>query len=290
MSRVGIACRLALIGALLLAMIPVQLLAIRFGWRFAGRAPIAFHRLFLRLFSIRLRVIGTPPAPGSPTLVLANHVSWLDAPIMASTVPLSFIAKQEIAGWPLFGLMAKLQRCVFLDRARKAATHEVNALVGQRLARGEAIILFPEGTTGDGLRLLPFRSSLVGAARAALVDPALASIRLQPLAIAYTGRAGLPVGRCDMPDIAWYGDMELVPHLRGFAGSGPLDVTLVWGEPIPFDAATDRKRATLAAEAAVRAALRSVRRGVPAPAIHVADDVVDYRWSMAARDESRQPA
>lgn len=264
MSRAGLACRLALIATLTVALLPVQLLAIRRGWRIAERLPIAVHRLFLRLFAIRLTVLGTPPAPKAPTLVLANHISWLDIPCMASTVPLSFIAKQEIAGWPVFGFLARMQRCIFVDRSRRSATAAVNARVGQRLARGDAMILFPEGTTGDGLRLLPFRSSLVGAARTALAHaapggPALPAIRLQPLAIAYTARSGLPLGRREMPEVAWYGDMDLGPHLRGFARAGPVDVTLVWGEPIVFDDATDRKRATLAAEAAVRDALRTVR-------------------------------
>ncbi|WP_299562296.1 lysophospholipid acyltransferase family protein [Enterovirga sp.] len=245
-------------------MAPVQLAATRGTGRLAGRLPVLFHRLFLRVFGIRVTVRGEPPA--GPTLVLANHVSWLDVPVIASLRPLSFIAKQEISAWPVVGGLSRLQRCIFLDRSRKVATAEVNALVAGRLAAGDAIVLFPEGTTGDGLRLLPFRSSLVGAARAALADPTLEAICLQPLAIAYTARNGLPVSRRDMPDIAWYGDMDLKPHLSGFVRHGPIDVTVVWGEPIPFDAATDRKRATAAAEASVRAALQAVRNVAAVPA------------------------
>jgi 1-acyl-sn-glycerol-3-phosphate acyltransferase len=238
---------------------PVQALGRRRDSDLEDRVPVWFHRLFLRLFDIRVSVRGTPPPPGEPTLVVANHVSWLDIPVMASTGPLAFIAKSEIAGWPVFGLFAKLQRCIFLDRSRKGATAEVNAAVAERLARGEAIVLFPEGTTGDGNRLLPFRSSLVGAARAALAgtETGTSHIRLQPLAVAYTRLNGLPVTRRDRPLLAWYGDMELAPHLMGFIRAGALDAVLVWGEPIAFDSASDRKRATAAAEAAVRDALRS---------------------------------
>ncbi len=267
MSRPGLALRLAVLAAAFLLAAPLQWLATRRGWRLAGRIPVSFHRLFLRLFAIRVRVAGVPPAPAAPTLVLANHVSWLDIPVMSGLMPLSFIAKQEIAAWPLFGTLARLQRCIFVDRARKAATAEVNEIVAQRLAGGDVIVLFPEGTTGDGLRLLPFRSSLVGAARAALVDPALDTIVLQPLAIAYTGRDGLPVTRREMPSIAWYGDMELPPHLTEFVRRGPLDVVVTWGNPIPFGAATDRKRATAEAEGAVRAAIRTVRKREHASAI-----------------------
>ena len=176
---------------------------------------------------------------------------------MAGTLPLAFIAKQEIATWPVFGHLARRQGCIFLDRARKAATAEVNARVAERLAAGEVIVLFPEGTTGDGLRVLPFRSSLVGAARAALAGAPGGQILVQPLAISYLRRGGLPVARRDMPDLAWYGDMELVPHVLGFVRGGPLDVTLTWGDPIAFGPQTDRKRAAKAAEHAVREARRT---------------------------------
>ncbi len=264
MTLPGVTLRVAVLVLVFAALAPLQILAIRLGWPVAARIPVRFHRLFLRLFGIRVTVLGAPPSPATPSLVLANHVSWLDISVIASLVPLSFVAKSEIAGWPLFGTLSRLQRCVFLDRSRKAATAEVNAVVAARLAAGDAIVLFPEGTTGDGIRLLPFRSSLVGAARAALADTTPGAIRLQPLAVVYAGRNGLPLSRSGMPDIAWYGDMELPPHLGAYVRGGPVEVVVVWGEPIPFGLGTDRKRATAAAENAVRAAIQSVRSGVGA--------------------------
>jgi lyso-ornithine lipid O-acyltransferase len=260
MSRVGVAARLAAQGLFFVLLLPLQALAVRFGWPLAGRIPVWFHRLFLRLFSLRVVVRGSPPR-GEPTLVLANHVSWLDIPVVASLRPLSFVAKSEVADWPLIGLFAKLQRCIFIDRARKAHTAAVNAQVAERLARGDVIVLFPEGTTGDGNRVLPFRSSLVGAARAALAGSSLEHIALQPLALTYVRRNGLPVTRRERPTIAWYGDMHLAPHLAAFVREGPLDAMVEWGEPIPFDAAADRKRATVQAETAVRQAVRRALRG-----------------------------
>lgn len=255
MSPFGAAWRLAVLGLTCLALAPLQLLAIRRGWRLAGRLPVLVHGLFARLFGLRVTVRGTPPR-GQPTLVLANHVSWLDIPVLASLHPLSFIAKSEIAGWPVAGTLARLQRSVFIERERRSATAEVNALVARRLGRGEAIVLFAEGTTGDGNRLLPFRSSLIGAARAALHEPGLGEVWLQPLSLAYTHRHGLPLTRRDRPEVAWYGDMEIGRHALGFLRGGPLDVAVTWGEPIPFRAGHDRKAATAAAEAAVRRALR----------------------------------
>ncbi|HEV2543007.1 MAG TPA: lysophospholipid acyltransferase family protein [Methylobacterium sp.] len=273
MTRAGIGLRLLVQALAFLIVIGPHWLSLRFGrGRLAAHIPVLFHRLFLRLFSVRVTQTGTPPPPGEPALVLANHVSWLDIVALGSLRPLSFVAKSEIEGWPLIGPLAKLQRTVFIERAKRAATASVNATVGERLVNGDLIVLFAEGTTGDGLRLLPFRSSLVGAARAALAAEAggLARIRLQPLALAYPRRNGLPVTRAERPEIAWYGDMDLVPHLGLFAGRGPIDVHVDWGAPIAFDAATDRKVATAQAEAAVRRSLREIRLGGlpprPAPA------------------------
>ncbi len=253
------ALRLALLGVVLLAYtivaLPLQLLAVRFGWRFAGVIPVLFHRIALRLLDVRVRTRGTPP-DGEPSLVLANHSSWLDIVVIGSLRPLSFVAKSEIAGWPVVGLLANLQRTVYIERARRSHTAQVNETVARRLAAGDMVVLFPEGTTSDGNRLLPFRSSLVGAAGAALLETDMRAIRLQPLAVAFTRRNGLPVTRRERPAIAWYGTMELAPHLAAFLRDGPLDVEVTWGEPIRFDEGLDRKRAAALAEAAVRADLR----------------------------------
>jgi lyso-ornithine lipid O-acyltransferase len=267
MTRVGIGLRLFVQAVAFLIVIGPHWLSLRFGrGRLAAHIPVLFHRLLLRLFSVRVTQSGSPPPPGEPALVLSNHVSWLDIVALGSLRPLSFVAKSEIEGWPLIGTLAKLQRTVFIERAKRAATASVNATVGERLVSGDLIVLFAEGTTGDGLRLLPFRSSLVGAARAALSAETggLARIRLQPLALAYPRRNGLPVTRAERPEIAWYGDMDLAPHLALFAKRGPIDVHVNWGAPIAFEPATDRKRATAQAEAAVRQGLREIRLGGPA--------------------------
>jgi 1-acyl-sn-glycerol-3-phosphate acyltransferase len=225
--------------------------------------PVLFHRVFVALFGLRVTQSGTPPGEEEPALVLSNHVSWLDIIVLGSLRPLSFVAKSEIAGWPVVGTLARLQRTVFIDRARRADTANVNATVAQRLARGDLIVLFAEGTTGDGTRLLPFRSSLVGAARAAVAGEGPARIRLQPLAITYPRRNGLPLVRAERPEVAWYGDMDLAPHLAAFFDGGPIDVHVVWGAPIAVEAGTDRKRATALAEASVRAALQRGVTGRP---------------------------
>lgn len=262
MSRFGIACRVAALALAFSLLVPPHWVALRLLGRRAALAPILFHRVFLWLFGVRVIQSGTPPAPGEAALVLANHVSWLDIIAVGSLRPLSFVAKSEISGWPVIGTLAGLQRTIYIDRQRRGATATVSAAMGHRLAEGELVVLFAEGTTGDGVRLLPFRSSLVGAARAALqAEAGRSRVRLQPLAIAYPRRNGLPVSRSERAEIAWYGDMELAPHLAAFVQGGPIDVHVVWGAPIAFEATTDRKAATAAAEAEVRAALRGIGAG-----------------------------
>ncbi|GJD29420.1 hypothetical protein PMNALOAF_0653 [Methylobacterium adhaesivum] len=264
MTRFGTVLRLVLCALAFGAMVGPHALSLRYGrGRLAGHLPTRFHRVFLHLFGVRVTQSGTPPAPGEAALVLANHVSWLDILVLGSLRPLSFVAKSEIAGWPVVGTLARLQRTVFIDRTRRTATAAVNATVADRLAAGDLIVLFAEGTTGDGTRLLPFRSSLVGAARAAIDGSSGGPerIRLQPLALTYPRRNGLPLVRSERPGVAWYGDMELAPHLAEFFENGPIDVHVVWGAPIAFEAGTDRKRATALAEASVREALQRAVTG-----------------------------
>ncbi|MCJ2123280.1 lysophospholipid acyltransferase family protein [Methylobacterium sp. J-077] len=287
MNRFGLIARIAALALAFLVLGPPHWVALRLLGRRSTVAPILFHRTFLWLFSVRVTQSGTPPEAGEAALVLANHVSWLDIVVIGSLRPLSFVAKSEIAGWPVISGLAALQRTIYIDRQRRGATATVSAMMGHRLAEGELVVLFAEGTTGDGNRLLPFRSALVGAARAALqAEAGRGRVRLQPLAIAYPRRNGLPVVRSERSEIAWYGDMELAPHLAAFVNGGPIDVHVVWGQPIAFEASTDRKSATAAAEAEVRAALRGIATGrgeaQPAAGVRPASPNLDLGGSEIA--------
>ena len=113
-------------------------------------------------------------------------------------------------------------------------------------------MLFAEGTSSDGNRTLPFRSSLVGAAHLALAENTTRPLVVQPLAIAYARQGGVPLGRGQRPRVAWYGDMDLLSHLAGIVRRGALDAVVAWGEPVAVDAATDRKALTRDLEDTVR--------------------------------------
>lgn len=253
-SRVAVLVPVTLIG------IPLQWAALRLGAPGRRAIPLAYHRIVCATLGIRRIVHGEPPR-GPAALILSNHVSWLDICVLSALTPLSFIAKAEVGTWPVVSLLARLQRTVFIDRTRRADTARANGAVARRLREGDRIVLFAEGTTGDGTRVLPFRSALVGAAREALTADGAGDVVLQPLAITYVRRDGLPLQRGDRPAIAWHGDMELAPHLKGILAGGPIDVQLTWGTPIPFDAGTDRKRATRRAEEEVRAKVREALAG-----------------------------
>ena len=254
--RPGAIVRLVLLGLCTLLLLPLQLVAIRLGPRRAAFIPQLYHRLGCLCLGIRRRVRGSAPPKGAAGLIVSNHVSWLDISVIGAERPLSFVAKTEVAGWPVIGLLAKLQRTVFIDRMRRSATIEVANEMGERLSHGESVVLFAEGTTGDGTRILPLRSSLLGAAHAALAEGDGRDVTIYPLTITYTGFHGMAGGRAERALLAWYGDTELAPHLKAILAVGALDVELAWSEPIAMGRKTSRKEATRLAEAAIRQARR----------------------------------
>ena len=270
----GATLRLSALALSTLVLLPAQLLVMRFVPLRGAAIPRLFHRLTCRCLGVRRHVRGTPPPAGGGGLIVANHVSWLDISVLGAERPVCFVAKSEVAGWPVIGFLSRLQRTVFIDRSRRAATADVAAQMGARLSAGEAVVLFAEGTTGDGTRILPLRSSLLGAAHEALGKSEAvgkgrqgpdgeADIAVYPLTISYTGFHGIAGGRAERTTLAWYGDTELAPHLRAVLAAGAIDVELAWGEPIAMGRRTSRKEATRLAEAAIRRARQETVSGRP---------------------------
>ena len=235
-----------------LVLIPLQWIAIKLKLPVQKNLPHVWHRVATRLVGIKIRQIGTPAAD-RPLLIAANHASWVDITVIGSLMPLSFIAKSEVSGWPIFGLFAKLQRTVFVNRTRRTETAQVADVIAERMAAGDAMVLFAEGTSNDGNGVLPFRSALLGAATRAVGEEGTRKVWVQPLSVAYQGFYGVPMGRAHRPHVAWYGDMELAGHLWGIFTRGALDVVIRWGEPVLVDRGTDRKALTRRLEAEVRA-------------------------------------
>jgi lyso-ornithine lipid O-acyltransferase len=244
-----------------LALMPVQWLAVVLKRPLRRRIPVFYHRFVCRLLGVRVRCAGAP-VDKRPLLIVANHSSWLDISIITACAPVIFVAKAEIARWPFFGLLAKLQRSVFVERDRRHKTSEVNAEIAQRLADGDPVVLFGEGTAGDGNRVLPFRTALIGAARDAIASAGhVSQVWIQPLSIAYVSQQGIPLGRHLRPRATWYGKMKLTEHIGHIVRTGAVDVSVTWGEPIAYDGATDRKALARELEGAVRGHTVAALRG-----------------------------
>jgi lyso-ornithine lipid O-acyltransferase len=237
MARLRAACLVAAFLVLTLSLMPVQWLLLKLGSRAARTFPNRYHRVVAALFGIHIRKVGQP-VTGEGVLMVANHTSWADIIIFSAAAPLSFVSKAEVARWPLFGTLARLQR------TRRSATGESRDEIRERLLAGDTLLLFPEGTSHDGNRVLPFKSALLGAAEAVLANGQ--HVKVQPVSAAFTGLHGLPMGRENRPLFAWYGDMEMVPHLWEALKAGPLDVVVQFHPPFSLDV-MDRK--TLAKKA-----------------------------------------
>lgn len=258
MGRIRIIRFLAVIVPLTLLLVPLQWLMVKFWPTRAGVIPYYFHRLTAQQLGLKIRLFGRP-YQGRPLLVISNHMSWLDIVALSTVMPMSFVARADMAGWPIFGLFAKLQRSIFVERTRKSATKTANDALFERLLAGDPVVLFAEGTTSDGNRVLPFRSSMVGAVERLFgrAEPVV-----QPVAIAYTRYHNLPMLRTKRPDVAWYGDMDLIPHFAGILKGGPVEVTLTFCDPLPLEAIGDRKQLTKAAETVIRRAVSRANRGL----------------------------
>jgi lyso-ornithine lipid O-acyltransferase len=264
--------RALLIGAFFFTMTPL-LISIQWlleklhlpGW---GFICCNYYRVLRAILRIKLRVAGEP-VRGRAVLFVSNHVSWVDIVVIGSIAPVAFVAKSDVRKWPLVGITAKMQRTVFVDRARRHQAADAIADIVQRLQSGTSVVLFAEGTSSDGNRVLPFRSALVGAIKHA-AEQGGGDILIQPMSICYTGQHGIPMGRQNRPLVAWYGDLDFMPHIREFITRGAVDAVVSYGEPVPANSAADRKAMTKALEGAVRRLTTATLLGRPRPA-HAAD-------------------
>jgi lyso-ornithine lipid O-acyltransferase len=256
---------LALI-VLTLVLAPLQMIGLAFDLHLQRSVPHLYHRILCRLLGVRIHEVGTRTTD-TPVLILSNHVSWLDICIITALSPVVFVAKSEVAAWPVFGWLARLQRTIFIERERRQKTGAATQAIAGRLLGGDAVVLFAEGTSSDGVHILPFRSALIGAVHHALgEDTHHSSIIVQPMSLAYVGFGGVPVGRALRERVAWYGDADLIPHFIGILASGAIDITVTWGEARAYDLSADRKQIARDAEAAVRRMTSAaLRAGSPKP-------------------------
>jgi 1-acyl-sn-glycerol-3-phosphate acyltransferase len=165
------------------------------------------------------------------------------------------VAKSEVGGWGPVGWLATFARTVYVDRQRRTSSGQQRDAIGERLARGENIILFPEGTNSDGVEVLPFKSALFA------VGEGVPDVLIQPVTIAYTRVNGLPVSRQNLPDLAWVGDTELFPHAFAFMALGRVRAELIFHDAVRASDFPNRKALAKHCETVVSDGYRRLMRG-----------------------------
>lgn len=255
--------------------IPWQSSALSFRLPRRKTFPHRYHRWLCRLFGIRVTVIGTP-IQDRGVLLAANHTSYFDILVLSGIARVSFIAKKEVNSWPFFGTLARLQETVFVEREKRSQTAMARDRIQRRLQDGDALVLFPEGTSNDGNQVLPFRSALMGAAELEISrgsNGQTKQVPVQPVSVSYVALHGIPMGRENRPLFAWYGDMDLVPHLWEAIKAGPFDAVVEFHPPLTVEAAGGRKALAAAAEAVVRKGQARALTGAYGGGPHVAAPV-----------------
>lgn len=226
------ASRLAGYGILTIGLLPVQLVALAFWPALARAVPRMHHRITARIIGLHIRREGEFAADGT-VLFVCNHVSYFDIIALGSILPASFVAKSDVAAWPIFGLLARFCRTLFIERRSTGAREQIE-IIRSRLRQANSLIVFPEGTSSDGARVLPFKSTLFAAVEKD-------AITVQPVSIRYTRLNGIPIGRAFRPFYAWFGDMDLAPHLWSALSLGSIEVVIRFHAPVRAADFSDRK-------------------------------------------------
>ena len=195
-----------------------------------------FHKFLLWLLNINVEVLGKKNLDNVPTLYVSNHLSYLDIPVLGSTLNGRFVAKNEISLWPLAGFLSKVGDTIFINRNLRFLKKN-KSIILENISKGDNIILFPEGTTSDGIRVLKFKSSL-------LFSLEKKNITIQPIVIDYKSINGMPLNRWLKPIIAWYGDMDLKPHLVNILKLFSIKAKVTFLSPLNGKDFTNRKDMT----------------------------------------------
>jgi 1-acyl-sn-glycerol-3-phosphate acyltransferase len=256
LAAIKAAFRLFGFATLLLLVVPIHYVDRRWLSRDLHRVPRRFYQLLTGLLGFTIRRYGTMTT-ARPTLYVANHSSYLDVLALGAIIPASFVAKADVARWPVIGPVAILQKTVFVERRAVRARDQNNALT-TRLAAGDSIILFPEGTSSDGTRVLPFKSSLFNVAEAALPH---GELLVQPISITCTAIDGLPVRRASRSLYAWYGDMTLADHVWRVMQQGSLTIDVMFHAPVKLSDVGDRKRLAEHCQRQVAAGVEALNSG-----------------------------
>jgi 1-acyl-sn-glycerol-3-phosphate acyltransferase len=194
-----------------------------------------YYRNVCRVLGLSVTLRGKP-AP-APVLFVSNHISYFDILVLGSVLDACFVSRSDVRNWPLVGWSAGVQGTVFIERRRGEAKNHTDT-IGERLAADDSLVVFAEGTSGDGNHVLPFKSTLFAVAER---RPHGQPLTVQPVTLAYTKLDGVPMGRYLRPLFAWYGDMTLTMHVLRALSLGKVTVDIILHEPVTIDGFAGRK-------------------------------------------------
>lgn len=236
-------------------------------FRFPGYKawPHLVHRCLCSALNVQVRTFGTP-LEGPPTLFVSNHISWIDILVLGHVIKGCFVAKKEMIDWPILGYLSTLQRTIFINRERRSDIVEQRKEMQDRIYNGDNLILFPEGTTSDGGRVLKFKSSLFGVTENAMhLQPdeqgRIQELMVQPVTLVYKRINNMPTIRSSRPSVAWYGDLEMGPHLKGVLKLLKVEVEVHFHEPVSRSLFKTRKELSAYCERTIENRLLDSLRG-----------------------------
>ena len=229
--------KILLIFFVILILIPIQYFIVLTNLKCKSFIPLIFHKTILKVLGIKLKLLGEK-SNIRPLVLVGNHTSYLDIIILGSIMPISFIAKEEISNWFLFGFLAKMQNTIFIKR-KNYKTLESLKNINKTLDANSVIVLFPEGTTNAGKKILNFKSSFFN------LFENNNTLRLQNFSLCYTHINDMPIDNRTRPQISWYGDMDIISHLSNLLKFSCLNATIVF-HPILSIKGVDRKTISVA--------------------------------------------
>ena len=241
--------RLTLFGLISLGVLLIQPLFLIFkNQKIVCLIPQYWHWLVCKIFGIQVIIKGQPQKTQG-TFFVGNHLSYFDIPVIGANLKGYFIAKKEVETWPLFGILSKLQKTVFILRSSSGIAEAGNH-ISKHLLNGNNLVIFPEGTSSDGTDVLPFRSSLFNFLTTDLYRD---TVTIQPFTLRLVEINGRePVTQDNRDLYAWYGEMELPPHLWAFACSKGACLELCFHDSFKIDNSDTRKTLSLKSYTFVR--------------------------------------
>jgi lyso-ornithine lipid O-acyltransferase len=198
--------------------------------------PMVWHKAARRIFGVKMIVEGKP-VRGKQVIYVSNHLSYIDIPVLGSLVYASFVGRGDVAKWPGWGYFGRMQQTVYISRDRHEIIEARNS-IQERIAERKNLVIFAEGTSSDGSKILPFKSGFFSLA---LENPTGRPLLVQPVTISLLEVDGKPVSDVARDLYAWHGDMTLPPHIWRLAGLKGAKVLVRFHAPRDAAEYSDRK-------------------------------------------------